>query len=566
MQLLVFLKKKNIPIVNNKKTLLQNNLTVWDITAVAKFVLFPKDDLNLAVLLKSPFFSVEENFLYKISRENKTSWFEYICEMENDLAKELKDELLKMLALYKTSDMFTFFYIILDYLRKREILLGQRGGDYVINEFLQVVQDFLDDNESNLQKFLDWFYNNSLAIKNDYFSQEGVKLMTVHAAKGLQSSVVIIADSNSFNFVDEKVYWDKNLLLFAHNDSSNKISKLKDNDEFSCYQEYIRLMYVAFTRSQDYLIIYGTSTKKQKFDTWYDFCSSVMIKSSYKLKSATLNKIGVKKTGVYIRFSKYFIQNSTLEINDKFKNLVDKQKNIEDVICEYCFYFNKFSSNIKSKFESKLQDQAFLIENKQNHYLIDDVVDDNKIENYNYITAKSSKNFQLDLFSKPFLKKNTIRQDILTNNENLLSEGRKIHKILERIVSRQNYEEVISGPLFSSISSNGKKKIKYFFESEIYSQIMGCKVQTEMTLVNKNMSAKNSSYTLLRPDLVCFSDNNIKVIDYKTDMIVPSNKSYVKKNYVDQVNQYTKVLSEIYKKNVFGYILWLANVELMQIV
>src|SRR6202043_2325884 len=44
-----------------------------DLLALARFALFPADDLTLAALLRSPFCDVEDESLYRLAKDRKTS-------------------------------------------------------------------------------------------------------------------------------------------------------------------------------------------------------------------------------------------------------------------------------------------------------------------------------------------------------------------------------------------------------------------------------------------------------------------------------------------------------------
>jgi len=108
-----------------------------------------------------------------------------------------------------------------------------------IKEFLNFAQNFVNDyNRDNIKDFLDYIMlqQNSDFLKD---SENSVKLLTAHSAKGLQFKVVFITD------LEEGI--------FPHRLSLDKIENI---------EEERRLMFVAVTRAERYLYLLTSSPAK----------------------------------------------------------------------------------------------------------------------------------------------------------------------------------------------------------------------------------------------------------------------------------------------------------------
>lgn len=66
-QLIRGLKTRNIPVAGHDRMILNEQLAVQDLMALAEFSLLPSDDLTLACLLKSPLLGLSEEALYNLA-------------------------------------------------------------------------------------------------------------------------------------------------------------------------------------------------------------------------------------------------------------------------------------------------------------------------------------------------------------------------------------------------------------------------------------------------------------------------------------------------------------------
>ncbi|MDR2781585.1 MAG: UvrD-helicase domain-containing protein [Holosporaceae bacterium] len=264
------LKKEKIPVSGIDKILLNEELIVEDLIALAEFAVFPLDDLMCARVLKSPIVGISENDLMNIcvNRKDEYLW-NYICENYENL-KNYVD-----MALHLSAYDF-FMYALTDEIRKKFI---SRLGDQCIDtlhEFLNVVMNYERENTASLQSFLKWFRSFDHEVKRESFADKNaVRLMTVHASKGLQSPFVILADAHFIkNGTDKVLKTDTGLLLwdFSNDHRPKKIEELCAKQQESDDAEFYRLLYVAITRAEDFLYILGEKREKELSEKcWYKF-------------------------------------------------------------------------------------------------------------------------------------------------------------------------------------------------------------------------------------------------------------------------------------------------------
>ncbi|WP_341789546.1 UvrD-helicase domain-containing protein [Rickettsia endosymbiont of Polydrusus tereticollis] len=277
------LKQSGLKVEGSDRVTLKENLSVMDLTSIAKFVLLPDDDLNLASLLKSPIIGMSEGQLYELalSRKDCSLWaalFDNIL-----LYKNIYEKLSYLIEIYQTSNAGNFFISVINNLNLREILNTANGADSddAINELLSLSADYAHKIDNSLQGFIAWFENNDIKIKRDIEHSDKIRIMTVHGSKGLQSPIVILCDNTIMPINKNKFIWTEEGEVFFSTQTSNSpdfFKDLKEQEQQKDIQEYIRLLYVAMTRAEDHLIICGYSNKaKIPENCWYQLVAKSII-------------------------------------------------------------------------------------------------------------------------------------------------------------------------------------------------------------------------------------------------------------------------------------------------
>ncbi|NRA73895.1 MAG: UvrD-helicase domain-containing protein [Rickettsiales bacterium] len=278
-QIVMSLKTENIPISGVDRLILNKNLAVQDLLSLGRFLLSSYDDYNLACLLKSPIFSISEEELFELCNREKFSLWDNIKRQDKPSYRKIAKFLTDLLEHKSTYTPYQFFSYILDVLKFRTSFLSHFGMhlNEILDEFLNVCFDFESKQSISLSLFIDWFAKTQIEIKRDsYTSANEIRLMTVHAAKGLQAKVVILPDTTSTpqsNSKQDGVLFNaatRKLLAYQGATNHSLCKNFLDKAELQTLQEYYRLLYVALTRAAEKLIICGWSNSENvSSKSWY---------------------------------------------------------------------------------------------------------------------------------------------------------------------------------------------------------------------------------------------------------------------------------------------------------
>lgn len=272
------LKRLEVPVAGLDRMALARQLVVKDLTAFGQFLLLPEDDLTLAAILKGPFFVWSEERLFDLAY-NRPGYLWNALQASAAPEDQVDcQRLLKWLAQAPGMAPFAIYSRLLIEQRGREAIRRYIGpeADDPVDEFLALALSFPQHGPPTLQHFLQWLAADDIEIKRelDQGERNEVRLLTVHAAKGLQAPIVILPDTA----VEPKANWDA--LTWAGKTPIWAASSKQQRDPESqtlrnaaselSIQEEARLLYVALTRAEDRLYIGGwKATKEPTEKTWY---------------------------------------------------------------------------------------------------------------------------------------------------------------------------------------------------------------------------------------------------------------------------------------------------------
>lgn len=259
------LKARGIESSDPDKLNISQELIVQDLIAVAKFVLLPIDDFNLACLLKSPFFSISEEHLQKLC----------LGRGEDSLFSKLDKEA-EELNYFRESfngDILSFYIHILEgkgYKQKFVERFGRRALD-IIHQFYNILNEYNETEVADLENFVSYIDDHEIFIKIDNDPNlNQVRVMTAHGSKGLQSRVVILADSSlSANINQDKIIWHDHFPFLNIGIDSQTLKTIKHFDKIKTIQEDMRLFYVAMTRAESVLFLTGLESTRETEKSWY---------------------------------------------------------------------------------------------------------------------------------------------------------------------------------------------------------------------------------------------------------------------------------------------------------
>lgn len=276
------LKRRHIPVNGCDRIELQKNQAVLDLIFAATFALNPLDDYNLACLLKSAFINFSEDDLFVCCYGREGNLWPMVCEKtpQNILAW-LND--VRNAACCKRPDEF-FYHLLYQPCPAAEsglAALRQWAGydvDDVMAEFLNVLGREFSKSDTGLETFVHQFMKATYDVKRDLAEKKGdVRLLTVHASKGLQAPIVFLLDKATtprlkntlqYGFDRDGFY----LVAPGHASPDPRWQAIKKNLQQETDEEYYRLLYVALTRAEEQLIVASWSGSKPEDDCWHNVC------------------------------------------------------------------------------------------------------------------------------------------------------------------------------------------------------------------------------------------------------------------------------------------------------
>ena len=193
------LKRRSIAVAGADRLRLVDHIAVMDLIALGRFALMPRDDLTLAAVLKSPFCGLDDDALFAIAHPRRSTLWAALRDRVGDERYAAATAFLeRVLGLAEDLPPYEFYASVLGELGGWSRMLGRLGLDAAdpIEEFLNAALDFERARTPSLEAFLHSIEGTQTEIKRDQDRGEGaVRVMTVHAAKGLEAPVVILPDT-----------------------------------------------------------------------------------------------------------------------------------------------------------------------------------------------------------------------------------------------------------------------------------------------------------------------------------------------------------------------------------
>jgi ATP-dependent helicase/nuclease subunit A len=277
------LKHANIPVAGADRLKLTEHIAIIDLMNLADALLLPQDDLALAVALKSPLFGLTDDNLFELAWQRRGS-LRRALSLRAATGSKFADALKRLEDCerrFDTGTPFAFYAWLLggDGGRKRILRrLGHEAND-ALDEFLELALGYERKAPASLQGFMAWLRAADLEVKRDMeISRDEVRVMTVHGAKGLESSVVFLVDTTSSPSDTQRpklIHLPQGAVVWAGKKADDPASVVAARAAMlgATEDEYRRLLYVAMTRAADRLVVGGcmpgNMNSVRKF-SWYD--------------------------------------------------------------------------------------------------------------------------------------------------------------------------------------------------------------------------------------------------------------------------------------------------------
>lgn len=286
------LKTEGVPVAGADRLKLSSHIVFDDLISLARFALFPDDDLSLAEVLRSPLCDVDEDGLYALAGREERKAGQLWRDLR-DRAHERPEwararDALQAAIGARGGDPFAFFSQALNRVddtsrcgRARILARLGREAEEAIDETLNQVLAAENRGAIDLETCLAQLEAADVEVKRELEGARGeVRVMTVHGAKGLEAPIVILPDTTmkakaqgpslmpAVTPEGEGEAW-----LMAPGSAKDDCPASADARaarQARTDDETLRLLYVALTRARDRVIVMGrASSRGAEADSWW---------------------------------------------------------------------------------------------------------------------------------------------------------------------------------------------------------------------------------------------------------------------------------------------------------
>jgi ATP-dependent helicase/nuclease subunit A len=265
------LKVAGVPVAGADRLVLSRHIAVLDLVAAGRAALLPDDDLTLAAVLKSPLIGLDDDDLMALAPDRPGSLREALAASENPRHARASAQLERWQE-RTILGPFAFYAQLLGAEGGRRALEGRLGPEAhdAIDEFLALALAQSEEVAPSLVAFLAEVEAMDGSIKRDMETgADSVRVMTVHAAKGLEAKIVFLPDTCSAPSAhhDPKLFeiGDDRILVWSPGKKADTaaLAAAREHAREAAEEEYRRLLYVALTRAEERVYIAGFFEKRK---------------------------------------------------------------------------------------------------------------------------------------------------------------------------------------------------------------------------------------------------------------------------------------------------------------
>lgn len=267
------LKTAGLQVAGADRLKIGGELAVRDLLSLLHFLATPEDSLALAEVLRSPLMGWSEDRLYRIAhgRGQRYLWAVLRERGDADTVPMLQD-LLANTDFRRPYELLHRVLLRHDGRRRLTARLGEEATDG-IDALLSQALAYEQTQIPSLTGFLDWIDSTETEIKRQPDSAgDRIRVMTVHGAKGLEAPIVFLPDSADRRaMLRGTVIGDEAavLPLLSGGEAPPRVEALKNAQLAAQEAERERLLYVAMTRAEQWLIVCAAGKVSDDSPAWH---------------------------------------------------------------------------------------------------------------------------------------------------------------------------------------------------------------------------------------------------------------------------------------------------------
>lgn len=555
--------------------------SVSDIFNYFAFLLDEKNDTALIGLLRSPFFSVPDSNIYRLSFYEGESYLQKIVNAakKDNYWKKLNVVLTENLKLAKRVNPDEILRKILNESGFLSVIASRPDGEQElanVNKLISLTIDFFTEGYSTLYDYVS-FLKDSIETTEDEAqgkpaaSTDAVNILTIHQAKGLEYSAVFLFSCDDFTKTEGVV--SKNITVSKE---FGVLTKVPLNDDyFNDYEELPlvkmynvvekkrdlaeikRLLYVAVTRAKDYLFISSKKNNKNIFNP-YSFMYLIQKGLNIVLSSDEISireNLGrlIKKEG------KFITERETIHLHIPILKGESKKPfddNPEKIIPDKKFLIKTIADTSANELISASRLSVFLqcpLKYKLKYvYGFKEIYDFYK-RNYD----KNVKSYRQEFKRE---EENIITEQLIFERTDIAAvKGKIIHKALQKNIPPNSIDDFVKKELLAEADSiEGSEILTGQIGNELKTDIQNFIVSEQYLFLNSFTNFKSEFEIYLKEndyylfgiiDKIIFTEDKIIIADYKTDSITEEEINTRAKDYINQLRFYSYIVHNYFRDN-----------------
>lgn len=549
--------KLNIPFVVSGGRGYYQSEEIQDWGNYLSFLTNPFNDYALISILRSPFFALNDNDIFRISLSNGNSFYE---KLRNSIERfseyreivSLLEHHIKISTRYNLPELLqeilndTNYYGKIDYSHKKIKIIAN------VEKLMDIAQNFSSRGMEDIISFVRYLKEAFVEVELPEAALSEIKgsvqLMTIHQSKGLEFPIVILPDfekplkSSDIKFGDITIndYFGICFKIFDEQTGNNihTISSVLGNEinnEIN-YNEQLRVLYVALTRSTEKLVIsfyHSESNNKKKNSS-----------SSYKnivLDNLQIHYLTPGKIEIPVKLAFVERTNSGYIENQSYYNLqIEIIDNIEE---------KSFDSHQKQE-KLPIDEVPQILTNQIEDEIKEEIFTATQLNAYEFCPRKYLLKYIFGYDrEKPFIKEDEIESETITGADF----GKLFHSLMERIDKLESdkfeilIEETLStcpDSLKEVLKNELLSKLKFLISFDEFRKIFN----SPKSLREFEIKFKFQNHILMGIiDRINLFDNKITIVDFKTDNFDLSEYEKKVNEYFTQMDFYILISSEYFK-------------------
>ncbi len=271
------LKQHGVPVAGADRLKLGEDIGVKDLLSLMRLAVTKTDDLSMAEVLRSPLCSVSEEDLFALAYGRKGSLWMSLWAARADYPREaaMIDDLMGQADFLRPYEFLERALVNHDGRRRMVSRLGRQAED-AIDELLAQAMMYETLEAPSLSGFLAWMAAGDEDVKREQEGARGeVRVMTCHGAKGLEAPVVILPDTmrdagGTRGVVAKAEIAGQPRAVWRGSKKTEcaLTQAIREGEARAAEAEHRRLLYVAITRAEDWLIVAGAGGADKTDGKW----------------------------------------------------------------------------------------------------------------------------------------------------------------------------------------------------------------------------------------------------------------------------------------------------------